>query len=103
MDPLLGLGIIGYEWAPRTMPQTERKYEVKKQEAQEALKAYERPEEWESDSYCSSESSFSMSSFYSSEPESDCSSVREMDSGSDDVDDTANGVGEATGIEGGGG
>ena len=103
MDPLLGLGIFGDEWAPRTMPQTERKYEVKKQEAQEALKAYERPEEWESDSYCSSESSFSMSSFYSSEPESDCSSVREMDSGSDDVDDTANGVGEATGIEGGGG
>ena len=54
MDPLLGLGLFGADWAPRSIDSMTN-------EVQEALEAYERPEEWESESDSSSESSFHSS------------------------------------------
>ena len=80
MVPLAGLGTFGDEWAPRTSGST-------KDEVQEALKAYERPEGWESESDCSSESSFHFS-------DSDCLSVQDMDLDSNDFSgSTGSGVG----------
>ncbi|EJK49739.1 hypothetical protein THAOC_31352 [Thalassiosira oceanica] len=67
MDPLLGLGMFGVNWAPRTNDSLTK-------EVQEALKAYERPDEWESES-----DSWSEPSLHSSESESDCTSVLDMD------------------------
>ena len=103
MDPLLGLGIFGKwgEWAPRT---TGDDSDSINHEVQESLKAYKRPEDWESESDSSSESSLSTSSFYSSESESDCSSVLDMDVDLDDVGNNVDGFGSTgSGGEGGGG